>query len=116
MKRIDIEKFYDFEMLGVQAANCSRPRIAKSLDNKKAMNLMENSCKRVNIHNVIGLPWKKDKTLLPDNHVLAETWLRLLKEFKKESRQSENVHQSNNAVHGKRLVDSSRRKRPYVGY
>ena len=78
VKRIDIEKFYDFETLGVQAANCSCPKIAMSLDDKKAMNLMENSCKRVDNRYVIGLPWKKDKTLLPDNRVLAETRLRSL--------------------------------------
>ena len=39
------------------------------------MELMEKSCKRVNDRYVIGLPWKKDKMLLPDNRSLAETRL-----------------------------------------
>ena len=42
------------------------------------MKLMKKSCQRVNDRYVIGLPWKKDKTLLPDNRSLAETRFRSL--------------------------------------
>ena len=40
---------------------------------------------------VIGLPWRKDKTLLPDDRSLSETGLRSLEEFEQEPRESENV-------------------------
>jgi hypothetical protein len=42
------------------------------------MELMERSCKLDDNRYVIGLPWKRDKNLLPDNRSLAETRLRSL--------------------------------------
>ena len=78
VRKINMEKFYEFETLGVQAVNCSCPKPALSLDDKRAMELMEQSCKLENDRYVIGLPWKKDKSLLPDNRPLAETRLRSL--------------------------------------
>ena len=48
------------------------------LDDKQAMELMEQSCKLENNRYVIGLPWKKNKSLLPGNRPLAETRLRSL--------------------------------------
>ena len=42
------------------------------------MELMERSCKLDDNRYVIGLPWKRDQNLLPDNHSLAETRLRSL--------------------------------------
>ena len=78
VRKINMEKFYEFETLGVQAVNCSCPKSALSLDDKQAMELMEQSCKLENNRYVIGLPWKKNKSLLPDNCPLAETRLRSL--------------------------------------
>ena len=78
VRKINMEKFYEFETLGVQAVNCSCPKLALSLDDKRAMELMEQSCKLENDRYVIGLPLKKDKSLLPDNRPLAETRLRSL--------------------------------------
>lgn len=78
VQKIDMEKFYEFETLGVQAVDCSCPKSALSLDDKRAMELMEQSCKLENNRYVIGLPWKKDKTLLPNNRSLAEIRLRSL--------------------------------------
>ena len=78
VRKIDIEKFYQFEKLGVQAVNCPCPKSALSLDEKRAMELMERSCKLDDNRYVIGLPWKRDKNLLPDNRSLAETRLRSL--------------------------------------
>ena len=75
VKRIDIENFYEFETLGVQAVDFSCPKSFMSLENKRAMEFMEKSCKRLNDSYVIGLPWEKDKMLLPDNRSLAETRL-----------------------------------------
>ncbi len=78
VRKIDLEKFYEFETLGVQAVNCPCPKSALSLDDKRAMELMEQSCKVDNNRYVIGLPWKRDKSLLPDNRSLAEIRLRSL--------------------------------------
>ena len=91
VKRIDIEKFYEFETPGVQAVDFSCPKSSMSLENKQAMDLMKKSCKGVNDRYVIGLPWRKDKTLLPDDRSLSETRLRSLEEFEQEPRESENV-------------------------
>ena len=78
VRKIDLEKFYEFETLGVQAVNCPCPKSAPSLDDKRAMELMEQSCKVDNNRYVIGLPWKRDKSLLPYNRSLAEIRLRSL--------------------------------------
>lgn len=45
VKKIDMEKFYEFKTLGVQAVNCSCPKAAISLDDKRALELMEQWCK-----------------------------------------------------------------------
>ena len=79
VQKIDLEKFYEFETLGVQAPNFSCPTPQpQSPDDKRAMGLMEISCKRVDSRYVIGLPWKGDKSLLPNNRSLAESRLRSL--------------------------------------
>ena len=76
VQKIDLEKFYEFETLGVQAPNCSCPTPhPQSPDDRRAMELMEKSCKRVDSRYVIGLPWKGDKSLLPNNRSLAESRL-----------------------------------------
>ena len=76
LKKIDMERLYEFETLGVQAVNCSCWKSALSLDDKRAMELMEQSCKLDNSRYVIGLLWKRDKSLLPDNRPLAQIRLR----------------------------------------
>ncbi|CAB4000761.1 transcription factor COE1 [Paramuricea clavata] len=47
-------------------------KIAMSPDDRRAIELMENSCKQQGGRYIIGLPWKKDKNLLPNNYSLAE--------------------------------------------
>ena len=69
---LNLEKFYDFETLGVQARDCPCPKVAISRQDKEAVELMENSCKLEDGRYTIGLPWKKDKSLLPNNYPLAE--------------------------------------------
>ena len=71
IEKINLEKFYDFETLGVQAPNCECPKSLTSLEDKKALKLFETSCKRENNRYTIGLPWRKDSNLLPDNYDLA---------------------------------------------
>ena len=43
-----------------------------SIENRKAIELMESSCKMKGERYEVGLPWKKDKALLPNNDVLVE--------------------------------------------
>ncbi|CAB4003918.1 Hypothetical predicted protein [Paramuricea clavata] len=62
----------------VQAVNCPCPKSNLSLDEKRAMELMERSWKLDDNRYVIGRPWKRDKNLLSDNRSLAETRLRSL--------------------------------------
>ena len=79
VQKIDLEKFYEFETLGVQAPNCSCSALQpQSPDDKRAMELIEKSCKRVDSRYVIGHLWKGDKTLLPNNRSLVENRLRSL--------------------------------------
>ncbi|CAB4031846.1 hypothetical protein BSL78_11130 [Paramuricea clavata] len=69
---VNLEKFYEFETLGIQAPQCHCPQIAMSPDDRRAIELIENSCKQQGGRYIIGLPWKKDKNLLPNNYSLAE--------------------------------------------
>ena len=91
MQSLNLNKFYEFETLGVQAKDCSCPNVAISLQDKKATELMENSCKLEDGCYTVGLPWKKDKSLLPNDYPLAERRLfslerNLLKDEKKARR------------------------------
>ena len=56
VKKIDVEKFYEFETPGVQAVNCSCPKSALSIYDKRGMELIEHSCRLDNNRYVIGLP------------------------------------------------------------
>ncbi len=77
-RKINLEKFYDFETLGVRAPDCSCPEETLSCDGKKAMELFESSCMKLDGRYVIGLPWKKDSAHLPNNYLLAKRQLESL--------------------------------------
>ena len=77
-RKINLEKFYDFETLGVRAPDCSCPDETLSCDGKKAMELFESSCMKLDGRYVIGLPWKKDSAHLPNNYLLAKRQLESL--------------------------------------
>ena len=81
-KKIDLERFYDFETLGIRAPDCTCPQETMSRDGKRAVELFESSCERLDGRFVIGLPWKKDPTQLPNNYLLAK---RRLESFGKTS-------------------------------
>ena len=66
----NISEFYELETFGVQARDCPCSRVAM-LPNK-AIELMENSCKRRGDRYMVGLLWPSDKSLLPNNYPLAE--------------------------------------------
>ncbi|XP_046555836.1 uncharacterized protein LOC124265089 [Haliotis rubra] len=72
MEKINLEKFYDFETIGIQSPNCSCPKESISSDDKTAMEMFKASCKKVGERYEIALPWKMDPHMLPDNYPLAE--------------------------------------------
>ena len=76
--KINLEKFYDFETLGVRAPDCNCPEQIMSRDVKKAMELFESSCKLLDGRYVIGLPWKKDPVNLANNYPVAKRRLESL--------------------------------------
>ena len=92
---VNLEKFYEFETLGVQARDCSCPKSPLSLEDKRAMELLESSCELQGNRYVIGLPWKDDKALLPNNRPLAEARLRSLeRNLKKTPEKAEMYHKA----------------------
>lgn len=67
---LNILEFYELETLHVQARDCPCSRVAMSPN--KAIELMENSRKHQGDRYMVGLPWQRDKSLLPNNYPLAE--------------------------------------------
>ena len=67
---LNISEFYELETLGVEARDCPCSRVAMSPN--KAIEVMENSYKRRGDRYMVGLPWQRDKSLLPSNYPLAE--------------------------------------------
>ena len=77
-RKINLETFYDFETIGVRAPDCKCPVNLMTSDGKKAMELFESSCEKLNGKYVIGLPWKKNPAGLPSNYPLARQRLESL--------------------------------------
>ena len=65
-----MERFYEFETLGVQARDCTCPKTVMSTEDRMAMDLFEDSCTKEANRYIIGLPWKKDPRLLTNNYPL----------------------------------------------
>ncbi len=78
VKKIDLEKFYEFETLGVRAPECNCPEETMTRDGRKTMELFESSCRKLDGRYEIGLPWKKDPVKLPNNFSLAKQRLESL--------------------------------------
>ena len=76
--KIDVERFYDFETLGVRALNCNCPKQTMPRDGKKAMELFESPCKLLDERYVIGLPREKDSVNLPNDYPVAKRRLESL--------------------------------------
>lgn len=77
VQKINMVRFYAFETLGVQAP-CSCPKTTMTKEDRKAMEFFETSCAKEENRYVIGLPWKKDLNLLPNNYALAGRGLKSL--------------------------------------
>ena len=78
VEKIDMTTFYDLETVGVRAPDCTCPLNIMSPDDKRAMDMFKSSCHKDDNRYVIGLPWKKDPSLLPNNYSLAEKRLESL--------------------------------------
>jgi hypothetical protein len=70
-RKINLETFYDFETVGIRVPDCKCPVNLMTSDRKKAMELFESSCEKLDRRYVIGLRWKKDPAGLPNNYPLA---------------------------------------------
>ena len=78
VQKLNMERFYEFETLGVQARDCSCPKTVMSTEDRMAMDSFEASYTKEANRYLIGLPWKKDPYLLPNNYPLAERRLKSL--------------------------------------
>ncbi len=78
VEKVDLERLYDLETLGVQAPNCQCPKEILSSEDVKVMNMFEQTCKKRGDRFEIGLPWKEDPSTLPNNYVVAERRLHAL--------------------------------------
>ncbi|XP_064638288.1 uncharacterized protein LOC135494306 [Lineus longissimus] len=87
---------YDLEVLGVRAPSCSCPIEPMSSEDRKALELLESSVSHDGDRYMIGLPWRRDPCLLPDNYSLAEKRLYSLE--KSLSRDSDKASLYNHAV------------------
>lgn len=67
---LNLERFYDFETRSWNSSK--RLLLSVSREEKKAMELTETSYKCQGNQYTVGLPWKKDKALLPNNYLLAK--------------------------------------------
>lgn len=71
VEKIDMQKFYDFETLGIQGHNCACPKTVMSSDDRKAMDIFEKTITKKENRYEIGLPWKTSPTHLPNNYPVA---------------------------------------------
>ena len=54
-------------------------QLGYSRDDRQALNIIENLVSKVGHHYQIALPWKREKTCLPNNRMLALKYLNNLK-------------------------------------
>ena len=85
VEKIDLDKFYDFETVGVRANQCKCPENTMSRDGREATQLFESSCRKINGRYIIGLPWRQDPQKLPNNYPLAKRRLESLERSLKKS-------------------------------
>lgn len=75
VKKIDVQNLYDMEGLGVRAPNCKCPVEIISREDKATLEMFQASCHKMQDRYEVGLPWKKNPDLLPNNQSLAENRL-----------------------------------------
>ena len=70
-----LERFWRIDNAGV----VSDDRVSMSIEDKRALAVMEKSAKLVDGHFQVPLPWKEKLPYLPNNRILAERRLNMLK-------------------------------------
>ena len=70
-----IEQFWKIENYGLSPNS----KESMSLEDKRALAVMENSATMVDGHYQVALPWREPNPYLPNNRSMAERWLFLLK-------------------------------------
>ncbi|XP_078344112.1 uncharacterized protein LOC144629777 [Oculina patagonica] len=70
-----VENFWKTEFTDTIASS----KVAMSVEDERALRIMEGSVKKVSGHYQIALPWRQHPPYLPDNRALAEQRLYLLK-------------------------------------
>ncbi|KAL9982123.1 hypothetical protein ACROYT_G010928 [Oculina patagonica] len=70
-----VENFWKTEFTNTIAST----KVAMSVEDERALRIMEGSVKKVSGHYQIALPWRQHPPYLPDNRALAEQRLYLLK-------------------------------------
>ena len=77
-RKVNLEKFYDFETFGVRTPECNCQQETTTRDGRKTMGLFELSCKKLDGRYKIGLLWKEGPAKLPNNYPLAKQHLESL--------------------------------------
>ncbi|XP_064627810.1 uncharacterized protein LOC135487695 [Lineus longissimus] len=72
VRKVDMSDLYDLEVLGVRAPTCQCPVDPMSSEDRKSLALLERSVSLEGDRYMIGLPWKRDPCLLPDNYCLTK--------------------------------------------
>lgn len=65
---VDITEFWSTESMGVAIQPCTCQAIELSSDERKELNLIEQSCKLIENRWQMSYPWKKDAKQLPNNY------------------------------------------------
>jgi len=70
-----VEKFWKTDFVDL----ISSSKVSMSVEDERALRIMEESSKKVSGHYQIALPWRKQPSYLPSNRILADHRLQLLK-------------------------------------
>jgi len=85
-----LERFWRIDNAGV----IPDPKISMSIEDKRALAVMESTVKLVDGHYQLALPWREPAPKLPNNRIMAELRLELLKKrFLRDSELFQNSRQ-----------------------
>ena len=70
-----VEKFWKTDFVGLTSSS----KVSMSVEDQRALRIMEGSSKKVSAHYQIALPWRHQPPYLPNNRILANHRLQLLK-------------------------------------
>ena len=70
-----VEKFWKTDFVD----SISSSKVSMSVEDERALRILEESAKMVSGHYQIALPWRQQPPYLPNNRILADQRLQLLK-------------------------------------